>query len=207
MTGVEKSAATSKHPQNTRPPSPIDRREGSFLIGEGQPQQIPRTYTYTEHEPGRGITTVKMTMEEYDGLVVTNITKVQRKHPDAVALGNTTTGPVDDSDSDSDSDFGEIPSPNSLIPFNADRYYVVFRGTTVGIFGRNEEALGYVEGVSGAKHHSYKTWNEALLEYSRAYHHKKAGWELQVLSGPLRIEDEDPAIVAGLKFMSSKGSK
>ncbi|KAK7017023.1 hypothetical protein VNI00_018750 [Paramarasmius palmivorus] len=199
-----------------RPPSPIDRREGSIVIGGGNNvHSNPRTYTYTQHEPGRGVTIVKTTTEEHAGLVITNITKIQRRHPDVtpVAEPPRSSSPQARLDSshavvisdDSSDDETSIPHPGSLQPFLAERYYVVFKGTRVGIFARwNTDALKYTEGVSGAKHHSYKTWNEALLEYSRAFHGKKAGWELECLNGPLALEDEDPIITSGLQFTSHK---
>ncbi|KAK7021036.1 hypothetical protein VNI00_017568 [Paramarasmius palmivorus] len=71
-----------------RLPSPVDRREGSYLIA-GQPQGddrlayvVPQCFNYAEHHPERGQTLVRTTVEEYGGLVVTVTTKIQRLHPD-----------------------------------------------------------------------------------------------------------------------------
>ena len=79
-------------------------------------------------------------------------------------------------------------------------YFIFTSQVLANDFARNSDALSYVEGVKGAKHHSYKTWNEALLEYSCAFHGKKPGWRLEVLDGPVVPEDEDPEITRGLTF-------
>ncbi|KAK7022850.1 hypothetical protein VNI00_016896 [Paramarasmius palmivorus] len=212
-----------------RSPSPVDRREGAILLGgypRGQP--TPRSYTYTEHDPMLGKTVIKTTTEDCGDIVITVITKIQYRRAD----------PADDSNAPSPAQVNveetaevderpSAPHPRQLKPFNAEKYYVVFAGTRVGIFGRwfdvlhasvyglltwyifsrNSEALSYVEGVRGAKHHSYKTWNEAILEYSRAYHNKKEGWNVEVLDGPVSLNEEDPEITRGLTFtQSSRGT-
>ncbi|KAK7016795.1 hypothetical protein VNI00_018804 [Paramarasmius palmivorus] len=192
-----------------RPPSPIDRREGSIVIGGGNNvHSNPRTYTYTQHEPGRGVTIVKTTTEEHAGLVITNITKIQRRHPDVTPIAEPphSSSPQARLDSshaviisdDSSDDEMSIPHPGSLQPFLLNATMSSSRAL------RNTDALKYTEGVSGTKHHSYKTWNEALLEYSRAFHGKKAGWELECLNSPLALEDEDPIITSGFQFTSHK---
>ncbi|KAK7017005.1 hypothetical protein VNI00_018768 [Paramarasmius palmivorus] len=71
-----------------RPPSPVNRREGNFLVvgrppnGQALAYMTPQAFNCLEHEPARGTTTVRTTVEEMGGLVITTITKIQRLHPD-----------------------------------------------------------------------------------------------------------------------------
>ncbi|KAK7024193.1 hypothetical protein VNI00_016501 [Paramarasmius palmivorus] len=43
---------------------------------------MPYLFNYMEHEPERGTTTIRSTVEEYQGLVVTTTVKIQRVHPE-----------------------------------------------------------------------------------------------------------------------------
>ncbi|KAL0568238.1 hypothetical protein V5O48_013749 [Marasmius crinis-equi] len=63
-----------------------------------------------------------------------------------------------------------IPPPSAFndLPRSA-RYYVVTRGTRVGIFTSWTEASQYVLGVSGASHSKSRTLAKALAEYEEAY--------------------------------------
>ncbi|KAK7024586.1 hypothetical protein VNI00_016191 [Paramarasmius palmivorus] len=78
-----------------RPPSPVDRRAGSVLI-TGRPPEgqhiayvAPQAFHHLQHEPERGTTTVRTTVEEWGGLVITTTTKIQRLHPDVAAARPT----------------------------------------------------------------------------------------------------------------------
>ncbi|KAE9385713.1 hypothetical protein BT96DRAFT_949645 [Gymnopus androsaceus JB14] len=53
---------------------------------------------------------------------------------------------------------------------NGSKFYVVFAGTRIGIFGNwHGEAKLYTQGVSGSQRRSYNHWGEALAAYHDTY--------------------------------------
>ncbi|KAK7017491.1 hypothetical protein VNI00_018620 [Paramarasmius palmivorus] len=80
----------------------------------------------------------------------------------------------------------EIPHPRDLQPrdvHHRGKFYTIFRGREVGIFyDVFTEVRPRVEGVPHSLSKSYKTWEEALMEYTRAYTGEKRGWEIAVIN-------------------------
>ncbi|KAF5364883.1 hypothetical protein D9757_005696 [Collybiopsis confluens] len=65
-----------------------------------------------------------------------------------------------------------IPHPTEIIrpqPTGA-KFYVVFSGTQVGIFGDwLTQAQKFTQGISNAHHRSFRRWDHALAAYTNAY--------------------------------------
>ncbi|KAE9398073.1 hypothetical protein BT96DRAFT_940475 [Gymnopus androsaceus JB14] len=67
-----------------------------------------------------------------------------------------------------------IPHSNSITqPMHTlQKFYVVFAGTWVGIFGNwFDEVLRYTQGISGSHQCGFRTFNDALEAYRAAYEH------------------------------------
>ncbi|KAK7024163.1 hypothetical protein VNI00_016541 [Paramarasmius palmivorus] len=293
------------HPQQypLRPASPLDRREGTYVICEpglqGMAYLVPHVYNSTEHDPEQGITTIRTTMEEVPGLVITTTTTVHRVHPDYprparpgprsvstvpdsmivpteeeeargycnrngnlylvvppanngsnqaevvnatvtasdVVVERSVSPPLSDGD-DEDDDYdvgsisdtistvsstslaetpvapastqsipaptatsstpvassqpvvapaGTIPHPSTFqAPANVPegtRYYVVYVGRQLGLFWGDwyQEVKHLVHGVSGHRSTKHNTFEQALVEYTRAFYGQKPGYELRVV--------------------------
>ncbi|KAK7017060.1 hypothetical protein VNI00_018713 [Paramarasmius palmivorus] len=85
------AASTASTAPLTPQTSKVDRRQGTHILPSNpyranvpvdRPGTAPDTYTFTQHNPDKGITIARTTVEEVDGWVVTTTTVIQRRHPD-----------------------------------------------------------------------------------------------------------------------------
>ncbi|EEB97932.1 hypothetical protein MPER_02651, partial [Moniliophthora perniciosa FA553] len=83
-----------------------------------------------------------------------------------------------------------VPHPTELqirdgMQNHQGKFYTIFRGREVGIFyDAITEVNPRVSGVPKALSKGYKTWEEAVSEYARAYAGMKQGWEIAVINPP-----------------------
>ncbi|KAK7020166.1 hypothetical protein VNI00_017844 [Paramarasmius palmivorus] len=80
----------------------------------------------------------------------------------------------------------EIPHPRDLHPrdlHHRGKFYTIFHGREVGIFyDAITEVRPHIDGVPHALMKGYKSWEEALMEYTQAYKGEKVGWEIAVIN-------------------------
>ncbi|KAK7016444.1 hypothetical protein VNI00_018881 [Paramarasmius palmivorus] len=76
---------------NRRHPSAVDRRTGTHILPSNPyratppvdaPGSAPHTYTLTQHNPDKGVTICRTTVEQENSWVVTTTTTIHRRHPD-----------------------------------------------------------------------------------------------------------------------------
>ncbi|KAK7025937.1 hypothetical protein VNI00_015852 [Paramarasmius palmivorus] len=83
-----------------------------------------------------------------------------------------------------------IPHPSELqlrpgMERHQGKFYTIFRGREVGIFyDPITEVQPRVNGVPNCFSKGYKTWEEAVSEYARAYGGLKPGYELAAINPP-----------------------
>ncbi|KAE9389228.1 hypothetical protein BT96DRAFT_1003444 [Gymnopus androsaceus JB14] len=94
-----------------------------------------------------------------------------------------------------------IPHPQDLVQpqrVNGSKFYVVFAGTQVGIFGNwYGQAKVYTHGISGSHQRSYSHWNEAREAYTDAYLGRAGAPPLTILDTTDNLEES----LSGLEIM------
>ncbi|KAK7019680.1 hypothetical protein VNI00_018002 [Paramarasmius palmivorus] len=84
----------------------------------------------------------------------------------------------------------EVPDPRDMqiregMLHHQGKFYTVFHGCEVGIFyDAISEVQPRINSVPNALSKGYKTWEEALAEYARAYYGSKPGWEVACINPP-----------------------
>ncbi|KAK7017904.1 hypothetical protein VNI00_018516 [Paramarasmius palmivorus] len=150
-------------------PSKVDRRQGTYVVPPNRysttppvdpPGTTPQTYTLTQHNPDKGITIARTTVEVTDGWVLTTTTTLYRRHPDIPTQRFSGTGPsaaVPEGLTDMltepmiESGTAAAPPPTIFAPAAFavphpdeivlrpgmemhNRFYIIFRGREVGLF-------------------------------------------------------------------------
>ncbi|KAE9383348.1 hypothetical protein BT96DRAFT_1009324 [Gymnopus androsaceus JB14] len=86
-----------------------------------------------------------------------------------------------------------IPHPQDLVQpqrANGSKFYVVFSGSRVGIFGNwHGEAKLYTHGISGSHHKGFNRWSDAYQAYHDAYFGHAGAPGLTVTPGTDNLAD------------------
>ncbi|KAK7017100.1 hypothetical protein VNI00_017200 [Paramarasmius palmivorus] len=112
--------------------SKVDRRQGLQILPSNRyrakppvdpPGYAPDTYTLTQHNPDKGITILRNTIEDKNGWVVTTTCTIHRRHPDAdddvshVSRGTSPGAPaLPTSQDDTTTTTSAIPNVDAISP-------------------------------------------------------------------------------------------
>ncbi|KAL0564594.1 hypothetical protein V5O48_017448 [Marasmius crinis-equi] len=156
----------------------------------------PEVFCQTEHEVVRNATVTRVSIERHEGFIVTMTIKIEPVTALRVTAQRTALSgyPTNTSSSDDDSSDAIIVDPPQGPPVPApsedpmtalhpsDKYYVVFWGLEVGIFGVAYETQVrlLVDKIKACRFRKFDSWDEALWAYAAAYQGQYK-WPLRIL--------------------------
>ncbi|KAL0572410.1 hypothetical protein V5O48_009549 [Marasmius crinis-equi] len=184
---------------NTTPTNPSGTRNMSY--------NGPEVYSQTEHDVVRNATVTRVSIERHEGFIVTTTIKIEPISPRVTVQQTPQSGYVTDTSSSEDEAIDvdppqgpPVPAPSEdpmtarhIVPVPtsyrrpaldkpSDKYYVVFGGLEVGIFGvaYETQVRALVDKVKACRFRKFDSWDEALWAYAAGYQGQYK-WPLRIL--------------------------